>query len=176
MKRINPTTGAPFKRGETREDGLRFFSYQVAQFRKDGTHPEIWLTDDVFNRNKKKALKTTFEFRATKEGRAGKLLNAAYSRTQKSGGIVTIDKQWILNKLNLGICEITKLPFDLNSSKTFRNPYSPSLDRIDNSNKDYTPENTRVVLTSVNICLSEFGEEKLYPILKAMVNYIKDKK
>ena len=176
MKRINPTTGAPFKRGDTREDGLRFFSYQVAQFRKDGTHPEIWLTNDIFDKNKKKALKTTFEFRATKEGRAGKLLNAAYSRTKKSGGVVTIDKQWILNKLNVGVCEITNLPFDLKSSKTFRNPYSPSLDRINNLNKDYSPENTRVVLTSVNICLGEFGEEKMFPILKAMVKYTKDKK
>ena len=29
MKRINPNTGKPFKRGDTREDGMVFAAYQL---------------------------------------------------------------------------------------------------------------------------------------------------
>lgn len=102
--------------------------------------------------------------------RAGILLNAAKRRCQKSLGVVTIDENWVLEKLKTGVCELTKLPFDFNPAKTgHHNAYSPSLDRIDSNNPNYSLENTRVVLASVNRALNEHGDKYLLPILKAMV-------
>jgi len=53
MKRINPTTNEPFKRGDVREDGYIFFSYAKV-LRLDGTFKEIWLNPSVSDRIKTK--------------------------------------------------------------------------------------------------------------------------
>ena len=42
MKRPNPTTNEPFKRGATREDGFIFFAYTKIT-KSDGFFKEIWL-------------------------------------------------------------------------------------------------------------------------------------
>ena len=73
-------------------------------------------------------------------------------------------------KIQKGKCELTGLPFDLSTPQnTKNNPYSPSLDRIDSKNKNYTPENTRVVLSAVNMALNEFGLEVMKPIMKKLL-------
>jgi len=72
--------------------------------------------------------------------------------------------------------EFTGLPFDLKQPANAKNNlYAPSLDRIDNSNPDYSPENTRLVLVAVNQTLNEHGPIALFPILKAMVSKIEKK-
>lgn len=110
---------------------------------------------------------------ASSHGRANKLLNGAKRRCSKSNGIVSITQDWIEAKLNNGFCELTNLPFDLLPSEhSFNNAYAPSLDRIDSKNKDYSPENTRVVLAAVNRAINEHGDRYLLPILKAMVQGI----
>ena len=53
MKRINPATKQPFKRGDIREDGYVFFSYSKIM-RTDGTFKEIWLSPKVSDRIKTK--------------------------------------------------------------------------------------------------------------------------
>ena len=47
-------------------------------------------------------------------------------------------------------------------------PKGLTLDRIDNSNRDYTPENTRVVLHSVNSALNEYGVQHLLMLCDAI--------
>jgi hypothetical protein len=42
MKRLNPITNEPFKRGATREDGLIFYAYTKV-VKSDGHFKEIWL-------------------------------------------------------------------------------------------------------------------------------------
>jgi hypothetical protein len=106
----------------------------------------------------------------TPHGRANKLFHNAKRRCLKTGGIVSVNQEWIENKLNTGLCELTGLKFDLLPSKTdYNNAYAPSLDRIDSKNPNYSAENTRVVLASVNRALNEHGDKYLLPILKAMV-------
>ena len=46
MKRINPTTNLPFKRGDIRSDGYIFFSYSVKK-NLNGFFKEIWLRPEV---------------------------------------------------------------------------------------------------------------------------------
>jgi len=44
MKRLNPTTGLPFKRGDLREDGRVFKGYKTTKTKHDGYYVENWVT------------------------------------------------------------------------------------------------------------------------------------
>lgn len=115
------------------------------------------------------------EYRKTTVGKAGQLLGSAKSRASKKGLEVTITKEWVLEKLNLGICEVSGLFFDMSpSGRKNRNPKSPSIDRI-NSNLGYTPENSRVILLSINDALNQYGLEHFLEMAKAVIDYQKEK-
>ena len=53
MKRPNPTTNQPFKRGSIREDGYVFFVYTKI-VKSDGFFKEIWLKPETSNKIKAK--------------------------------------------------------------------------------------------------------------------------
>ena len=64
-------------------------------------------------------------------------------------------------------CTLSDIPY-FQCKKFFRNPFNPSIDRID-SNKGYTKDNTRVVAACINNAMNEWGED----ILKFMsIRYI----
>ena len=46
MKRLNPVTNQPFRRGDIRSDGYIFFSYSTAK-NLSGYFKEIWLRPEV---------------------------------------------------------------------------------------------------------------------------------
>jgi hypothetical protein len=48
MKRLNPTTSKPFRRGDLRADGYVFFAY-TNRLRRDKFFVEIWLTPEASN-------------------------------------------------------------------------------------------------------------------------------
>ena len=48
MKRINPKTGVPFKRGDEDEKGNCFCYYKTGFVRKDGTFSENWLPKNKY--------------------------------------------------------------------------------------------------------------------------------
>jgi hypothetical protein len=67
-------------------------------------------------------------------------------------------------------CAISGIPFDLgfNLSKDFsRNPFAPSLDRIDGK-KGYVQGNVRVVLAAVNYAINEWGTDAYLQICRAV--------
>jgi hypothetical protein len=116
------------------------------------------------------------KYAASHKGRATKMWHNAKRRATATGSEVIIDVNWIETRLVSGHCQLTGLPFDLSPISDFSsNPYSPSLDKIDPKIKNYTPENTRVVLTAVNKTLNEYGEQTMLPILKVMVSVIENK-
>jgi hypothetical protein len=97
------------------------------------------------------------------------MLDNARARARRTGATVSIDVDWILERLERGTCELSGLPFSLESSAEHRaHAFAPSLDRINNACKDYTPENTRVVLHSVNVALNEYGLDHLLTICEAI--------
>lgn len=53
MKRLNPTTKEPFKRGDVREDGYVFFNY-TTKLKSDGYFMERWLSVDASEKAKQK--------------------------------------------------------------------------------------------------------------------------
>ena len=165
MKRLNPQTGVPFKRGDIREDGKIFQGYQT-KLRLNGTFLEVWLNPKIFKSHERKGYDRNDKYFVSIEGRATRMLDAAKRRHD-----LKISREWLIAKLKSGVCEITGIPFSFIKDKRYKNnPYAPSLDRIDSQIKEYTEKNTRVVLVAVNLALSEFGEKTMMPILKAMVD------
>lgn len=135
-----------------------------------------------FNKNKGKKDGYGSECRDCKDtwkssikGKASRLYSSCKRRTKLSKGILTITKDWVEERLNAGVCEVTGLPFNFYGRGKFtRQPYAPSIDRKDPQNPDYTPENCRVVLWAVNCSMSEYGMEIMLPILKAIVKNAKE--
>ena len=69
------------------------------------------------------------------------------------------DSNWIYEKIKIGFCEATGIKFDLvsetRSSNHAKNPWVPSIDRIDSS-KPYLKNNVQVVVYMYNVCKAEF--------------------
>ena len=167
MKRINPNTNLPFKRGDYREDGFVFRRYG-SWIKKDGYNSELWISPNaICKENESDTLRCRL-WKSTPKGKATRLISDAKKR-----GDVTISTEWLTKKLELGICELTGLPFDMRSlGVNMPKAYAPSLDKIDASNKEYSKTNTRVVLFAVNCALGRFGDTYMLPILEAMVKGI----
>jgi len=111
----------------------------------------------------------------TPRGRAYKLISTMHINKQGKRATMekTITVEDILPILEAGHCQLTGLPFDfMPTNKTYKNPRAPSLDRID-SQKGYTKENCRIVLSAVNDALGEYDDEIALPILEAMAKGIK---
>jgi hypothetical protein len=70
--------------------------------------------------------------------------------------------------IDAGFCQATGLPFDLRTSGSMknRNPFSPSLDRIE-PKLGYVYGNVRVVLWGFNRALSDWGDQTYATIAKA---------
>lgn len=173
MKRLNPLTGSPFKWGFKREDGFIFSGYQISSKKpqKNGFYQEQWLTEEKFNKrktdNSERGKLHSKQKRLTTIGRAKCLIGSARQR-----GIVTISEDWVVKKIENGFCEISGIAFQLSCpSEFFKNPYSPSLDRIDSKNKEYSPENTRVVVTCINEALNAYGLDHFLKISELTLNY-----
>jgi hypothetical protein len=171
MKRLNPATNLLFKRGDVREDGYIFYNYSNV-IKKNGYYKENWFQPEKFKKYKKQV----FDTYTTIKGRACTLLANAKTRAKKDKAEVSIDIPFIIDGLQRGTCELTGILFDLlRTGENSKNLYGPSLDRRDSKNKNYTKENTRIVLYLVNNALNEFTEEQALPILKAMVKAIEEK-
>lgn len=72
-------------------------------------------------------------------------------------------------------CAVSGLPFDtgFNAARQHsRNPYSPSIDRLNNA-KGYVPGNIRVVLTVVNYGINEWGLDAYVRVCRAVADLVK---
>jgi hypothetical protein len=52
MRRLNPTTGEPFKQGDVREDGYLFLKYNIKDIKRNGEFKEDWLSPASFEKQK----------------------------------------------------------------------------------------------------------------------------
>jgi len=104
-------------------------------------------------------------------GRSKSLFNAALRRAEKRNYEIDIDLEWVMSRLEKGYCEITGIPFVFETRfNGHRNPYSPSLDRKDNS-KGYTKENCRIILWALNMGFADWGQEIYLHIARRLVEY-----
>lgn len=93
-------------------------------------------------------------------------LSSLRNRARKRGHEVTITPEWMSERLSLGVCELTGIPFDTASLGNRCGPLAPSVDRRDSS-KGYTPDNCRMILWGLNMALSEWGEGVYEQIARA---------
>ena len=110
-------------------------------------------------------------FYTTTKGRATHMLNNARKRATNQGVTCTLTQEWIKGKLDVGLCEVTGIPFELriNGGKGHRdNPFSPSLDRI-NQTGNYSPENVRVTCWIHNRARGAFHDEDFERMISALI-------
>lgn len=110
----------------------------------------------------------------TAAGRAKALWHAA--RQRRSEGFA-LTKEHVIRGVERGRCPITGFAFDLSAryrkrSDMSRNPYAPSLDRLDNS-KGYTDDNVIVVCSQVNMMRGEMSYAELAVFCRAVVDHLK---
>ena len=91
---------------------------------------------------------------------AQRLYGNAHKRTKKMGWPAPdFGSVWIEKKILFGHCEVTGIPFDLVSRTTdtnhAKNPWVPSLDRIDSAGV-YFKDNVQLVVYMYNVCKAEF--------------------
>ena len=174
MKRLNEKTNLPFKRGDINKSGKLFWAYDTKICCKSGNFKEIWCSQNSFTKRNKTHRKAVKKFSETKnndsKSKAKQLIKGAKQRGQ-----VTISLKWLEQKLENGICELSGLPFNLiNSGKYSKNPYAPSLDRINANDKEYSTNNTRLVLSCINQALNQYGLEHFLKIAQAVINRQKE--
>ena len=110
---------------------------------------------------------------SNEERKAHKILNAARQRARKRGADFSIAIEDVMPQIHLGACSVTGIPFNYESpGHGIRNPYGPSIDRIDSS-KGYTPDNIRIVIFALNLMLADFGDEVFEHVAKT---YLRERK
>lgn len=104
--------------------------------------------------------------------RAQRLHGNAQKRAKANGWPVPdFDSLWVEEKIIAGTCEVTGIPFDLTTkvsdSVHAKNPWVPSLDRVDSA-KPYAKDNVQVVVYMYNVCKAEFAHKDVVTFCKAV--------
>ena len=103
--------------------------------------------------------------------RLRKILSKAGPRARRKGVPFTITLDWVLRQLVAQgyCCKRTGMPFQLRSERTgeARNPWAPSIDRLDCS-KGYTPDNVELVAYIYNNCKNTFTHEEVVEFAEAV--------
>ena len=104
--------------------------------------------------------------------RAQRLHGNAQKRAKANGWPVPdFDSLWIEQKILAGVCEVTGIPFDLQGKTSAcvhaKNPWVPSLDRID-SQKPYQKDNVQLVVYMYNVCKAEFAHADVVKFCRAV--------
>lgn len=124
---------------------------------------KVYATD-----NRGKLNQYLADYYATKQGRAKSLMKSAHRRGMILG--CDIDESFILKLMESDVCSVTGIVFDYEKPEgTKKNPYAPSLDRID-STRGYYRDNVRLVIWQYNLMKGEITDEQLFNICKEIVN------
>lgn len=98
---------------------------------------------------------------------AKKLFNQCQQCARKRGQECTITVEMIDAMLAPMACSVTGLPLTWERGSARTNPWSPSIDRLDNE-RGYMPGNVRVVCWAFNLARGEFPDEVVMTMAKAL--------
>jgi hypothetical protein len=98
------------------------------------------------------------------------MVNSAKTRARNKGWDFDLDKNRIKRVVMKGVCQVTGVPFQLaNPTKATKNPYAPSLDRI-NSNRGYVHANVKVVIWQYNNMKQDLTNQELVTVCQQIIN------
>lgn len=95
------------------------------------------------------------------------ILKSRMYDARKRGIEFSLTDEWAAARWT-GHCELTGIPFDKPGNGLGPKPFSPSVDRIDQS-KGYLPTNARFVLWAVNAMRGVGSDEAMYEIAAALL-------
>lgn len=126
MKRPNPKTGLPFKRGDVREDGYIFTNYRYDRpVKKNGNYREEWASPKSFKNIQ--SLQSNRD--KTKRGHLSQYLRKAKERAALKNLPFNLDLNY-LESITTNTCPIFKTKFNWGRSGKGQTPTTPSLDRV----------------------------------------------
>jgi hypothetical protein len=85
-------------------------------------------------------------------------------KSAHESGPSDIDMEWIMERLDRGVCELKGIPFVYE----WRHPFLPSIDRIDASQPGHMKDNCRIVLWGLNAFKGTASEEVFLQCLEAV--------
>lgn len=128
-------------------------------------HPEKCqaIRKKWYDKNKDVALEHTKEWRRHNHARV--LL--AQCKRSKDCSLTIEDVEQLIST---GVCSVTGLPYTLNyEGPSRRNPWAPSIDRLDNS-RGYHLGNVRAVCCAFNLTRGDFSDEVVLQMARALVS------
>lgn len=101
------------------------------------------------------------------KNRASIMLQSVRYSCKEKGLECDITREWLQERLDVGICEMSGLPFDLDVVG-HNQPNKPSIDRK-TAGGPYTQANCRMVLWSVNRALCNYGEDYVIGVFAKII-------
>ena len=166
---INPNTNKKFMTGDR-------FNGMVYYYKRSKDNKPYFCCEESFLRMQSASLQRGSGKTRTEGGVATRLVVNAKQRCQKYGGKVSITQVKVKKAILENKCQVTGLPFQLFGKERTKNPYSPSLDRKNNDDRNYSDENTQVVLHAVNIAKNEWEEKDLKVIIPAYARALTERR
>ena len=105
------------------------------------------------------------EYRRTPKGVGSRLLEGCKKRSKN----VTIDEEWIMDRLEKGVCEVTGLPLNLSNKGKRRGPFTPSIDQKI-PGVGYTKENCQLVCWIYNISKCDWSHDDVMAFVTALAS------
>jgi hypothetical protein len=94
-------------------------------------------------------------------------LNRIKAYSKKHGLACDLTLEWLQERFDAGVCELSGLPFDKENFRPF-NRDRPSIDRRIPGGP-YTQENCRMILWSINRALCSYGEDYVLGVFAAIL-------
>lgn len=105
---------------------------------------------------------------------ANSMLSRCKSQAAKANLYFGLDIKWFKAELAKGVCAATGISFVMPSyqpgAKGKRGPWTPSVDRIDNS-KGYIKSNCRLVVWIYNLAKNSYEDADVHKMCAALVNH-----
>jgi hypothetical protein len=145
---------------------------QSKELQRERYYEKLEWSRTYYKDNREKILEQHRAVRLTAKGRAQGIYNSANARARVKGFPCTITRKFVQDAIEKGFCPRTGIPFDLTPTNGLkqRNPFSPSIDKIDPS-KGYTPENTQIVVWCYNTGKGEATDEEFISFCKCVAEY-----
>jgi hypothetical protein len=138
----------------------------------EAEYDEVWRATRTPAGKRKLVLKGSKKYSQTVEGLLIVAFENARQRARKRGIIFDLTENGLIEHMERinGKCELSGIAFNPSydhSAKYAHNPYGVSIDRITPVD-GYTPGNIRLVLTSVNFAINQWGFDAYLEVARAV--------